>query len=82
MRTPKATLETHVDTDHCPCCNSDEQWLVTENEDQYVDDEAMYLTQHGPTWMPYKEWQCSNCGAQWRVLLSPVYIHVTQESDI
>lgn len=72
-----------VEKDRCPSCDGDTSHIETvEDESTYVDDEAMYLTQYGPRFVPYKTWVCGNCGSEFRTILGVVAIHVTKEPDV
>ena len=78
-----ADFVTYVKHEECPECGADIGHIETVlDEEAYVDDEAMYLTQYGPKYLPYKDWQCGQCGAKIRVLLGTVAVDVIEGADI
>lgn len=76
-----ADLRTYVKTEACPECGEYKYLEPATGTDDYVDDEEMCMTEHGPRWFPYKTWSCANCGAEFRLYLGPISIRTTKEPD-
>lgn len=87
MRTTQMTYQDRHDADllrwnreeQCPSCCAVDFVVPAEDDDVYVDDEDLLVTQYGNRWLPYKRYVCESCGCVFRVYLGPVKIEVTME---
>lgn len=74
-----ADFRAFVEREQCPSCAED---IYVLDVIEGAEGEAQYLTNRGIQHLPYRLWECSSCGCQFREVLSTVAVDMVRESDI
>ena len=78
-----ADLRMYLKNEACPECGESKHIeAASGDEESYVDNEEMCMTEDGPRFFPYKDYVCANCGAEFRTYWGVVAIRVTKEPDV